>query len=313
MGPSRRRHRPHPFAREVVARLLPRWRTFWPDADLEAAADDVAARLADAAGSWDLQGLVALDGGNVAVVCAARRRGRAVVVKVHARGHPEEAELRSEAAALAFWQPTGAVPELLDIRDDGLTTLMARVVPGTALDAARVGIDERLAVLGRLAGRLHAAGTPPDDALPLGTYARGWRRALGDDPEALAELDGLLAPEPGDVLIHADLHGGNALLAGDGWKAIDPHAARADPHADVWALLDPLVPALPGDGPDAARTARGWVERYARAARLDPSRTAAWTRLRARATAAGIDAQAAPSAADRSWAERLGRMARALA
>ena len=301
------------IAREVVAGLLPRWRSFWPDTDLEASADDVATRLADAARAWDLDRLVALDGGNVAVVCAAQRGGRPVVVKVHARGHPEEAELRSEAAALAFWQPTGAVPGLIDRRDDGLTMLMALVVPGTALDATRVGIDVRLTVLGRLAGRLHAAGAPPDTALPLGTYAAGWRRALADDPTALAELDELLAPGPGDVLIHADLHGGNALLARDGWKAIDPHAARADPHADVWALLDPRVPALPGDGRDAARTARGWVDRYARAAGLDPSRAAAWTSVRARTTAAGIHAQAEPSAADRSWAARLGGMARALA
>ncbi len=300
-------------ARAAADRLVPRWAAFWPGLDVRAAAADVVARLEDATCAWDLRALRILGGGNVALVCAARRRdGRPVVVKVHARGHPGEAELRSEAGALAFWQATGAVPGLLDRRDDDLTLLMDEVRPGTALDATGTDLATRLAVLGGLAARLHRAGPPPPDALPLSAHARGWRRALATDPAALAELDALLAPAATDVLVHADLHGGNALLARDGWKAIDPHAARADRHADVWALLDPLVPALPGDGAGAIRTARERIARYAAAAGLDPDRTTAWTRLRARATAAELHASAAPAPEDRQWAGRLERMADAL-
>jgi hypothetical protein len=299
-------------ARAEVARLTPRWRAYWPGADAGAAGRDVVARLAGAVRAWDLEEVRALAGGNVALVCAAARHGRPVVVKVHARGHAEERELRAEAAALAFWQPTGAVPELLGRRDDDLTVLMARVVPGTPLERASLSFDARLTLLGGLARRLHEAGPAPGDALPLEAYAASWRRALERDPASLATLDRLLAPAPTDVLVHADLHAGNALLAGDGWRAIDPHAARADRHADVWALLDPLVPPLPGDPAQAARTARARVARYAQAAGLDPGRAAVWARVRARATAAGLAGRPAPSAADLDWAARLRRMAGAL-
>ena len=70
-----------------------------------------------------------------------------------------------------------------------------------------------------------------------GGYARAWRRVLGDSP--------LLDPADDDVLLHADLHGANALRHGAGWRVIDPHAVRGDRHADVWALIDPLAPAPP--------------------------------------------------------------------
>lgn len=126
-----------------------------------------------------------------------------------------------------------------------------------------------------------------------GGYARAWRRVLGDSP--------LLDPADDDVLLHADLHGANALRHGAGWRVIDPHAVRGDRHADVWALIDPLAPAPPD-----ARTAWSWVERYAAAANLDAGRAAAWVRLRARGEALnGADDDAA-------WAARLGRMAELL-
>jgi len=301
-----------PSARSAVQRLAPRWAAYWPDLDAGAAARDVLARLEDAIATWGLRDAAVLGGGIVALVCAARRRGSPVVVKVHARGHPEEPELRAEAAALRFWQPTGAVPELLDTRDGGLTILLERLVPGTALDEAGTSFDTRLTVLGRLAARLHGAGLPPADAPPIAAYARSWRGALATDAAALAELDVLLRPAPTDVLVHADLHGGNALRGGRGWTAIDPHAARGDRHADVWALLDPLVPALPGAPAAAPRTARGWIARYAAAADLDPARTAAWTWVRARVTARQLATRAAPAPEDRGWAERLRRMAEAL-
>jgi hypothetical protein len=299
-------------AAAAAERLAPRWTAFWPGLDVRAAAADVVARLEDAAAVWGLRDLRVLGGGNVALVCAAHRGGRPVVVKVHPRGHPGEAELRAEAGALAFWERTGAVPGLLGSRDDDLTMLLDQVRPGTALDAAGVDFDRRLVELGRLAARLHAAGAPPADALPIAAYARDWREALGGDRESLAELDALLVPAATDVLVHADLHGGNALIGTDGWKAIDPHAARADPHADVWGLLDPLVPPLPEAAADAARTARSRVARYAAAAGLDPARATAWTRVRARATASSLCAAGATPPADRRWAQRLERMADAL-
>jgi streptomycin 6-kinase len=261
----------------VVGRLL-------AGADVDAMARDVLARREAAVEAWGLGRPAPLPGGNVALLLAADD----VVLKVHPRGHLDDEQLAAEAAALAFWAPTGAVPRLDGVRDGGFTLLMERLVPGTPLDAAGVAWVERLEVLGALVGRLHAVGAAPGSIPHIGgTYARDWRRLLGDSP--------LFVPRDDDVLLHADLHGGNALRHGSAWRVIDPHAVRGDRHADVWALIDPLAP----EPPDA-RTAWMWVERYAAAASLDAERAAAWVRLRARGEALTRDA---------AWRARLARMA----
>lgn len=236
------------------------------------------------------------------------------MLKVAPRGHADDAQLAGESAALRFWGPTGAVPRVLATADDEVTLLLERVVPGTSLDDAGLPWEERLAVLGALAARLHGApGTPPD-APRFPAYAPAWAALLAGDPELHALWQELTAPRPDDVLVHADLHGANALLTADGgWVAIDPHAVLADRHADVWALIDPLAPALPADAAAAARTARAWVARYAAAARLDHDRATDWTRLRARATALELEAGEQLDAGDAAWARRLHRTADALA
>jgi len=46
------------------------------------------------------------------------------------------------------------------------------------------------------------------------------------------------------VLVHGDVHQGNALQAGDGWKLVDPDGLRAEPEYDLGVLLreDPDTP-----------------------------------------------------------------------
>ena len=250
-------------------------------------ARDVVTRAEAAVEAWGLRRPTPLPGGHVALLLAAGD----VVLKIHPRGHADDEQLAAEGTALESWAPTGAVPRLDGRRDGGFTLLMERLVPGTPLDAPVVVWEERLEVLGALAGRLHAAGAPPGSIPHIGgAYARDWRRRLGDSP--------LLVPHDDDVLLHADLHGGNALRHGSAWRVIDPHAVRGDRHADVWALIDPLAPEPP-DG----RTAWTWVERYAAAAGLDAERAAAWARLRARAEALN------GAEGDAAWRARLGRMA----
>jgi streptomycin 6-kinase len=296
----------------LLERQRLRWAGYWPGADVEAIAADVRARYGAAVAAWGLREVRVLGGGEVALVCAAGRAGQPVILKVNPRGHSDDAQLATEGAALSFWQPGGAVPRLIDSRDDGFTILMEELRPGSTLDAAGLPWDDRLAILARLAAGLHGAGTAPPGFVHLGEYALSWRRALAGEPDLLAELEELVEPWETDVLIHADLHGGNALRHGDAWKVIDPHAVRGDRHADVWALLDPLVPALPRDPAAAARTARRWVARYAAAAGMDPLRAAAWARLRARAVALTIDACVEPPGEDAAWVARLHRMADAL-
>jgi streptomycin 6-kinase len=192
-----------------------------------------------------------LGGGNVAVVCAA---DQPVVLKLN----PRIEGLATEAAALRFWRDTGAAVELLDARDDDYTMLLERLEPGTPT----------LADLGGLVARLHTAGPPP----PHFPHLTAWF------PE--------VPPADTDVLLHLDLHAGNAMRSPDGWKAIDPKGFRGDPHADIWALIDPLAPTEPD------------VETYARAADLDPRRAAIWTRRRALSTATEADV-------DDAWRRRL--------
>jgi len=244
-----------------------------------------------------------LDGGYVALVCAATHAGRAVIVKVTPRGHPDDAQLVSEGAALDFWRPTGAVPALVSSTDDGFTLLMERLLPGLTLDDAGLAWEDELTILAGLAARLHSAGAPPDGFVGMTGYRLDWRGALADDPGLLAELEALATPGPADVLVHADLHAGNALRHGDSWKAIDPHAVRGDRHADIWALLDPKAP-LPDDQAGAARAVKAWVAHYAQAAGMDAQRAATWTRIRARAEAA--------AAGDADWAAHLNRVADSL-
>jgi streptomycin 6-kinase len=292
--------------------LRRRWRGFWPAADADAIAADVAARRDAALTRWGLADARPLPGGHVAAVLAARRGDERVVLKVNPRGHGDDGQLTGEGAALRFWAPTGAVPRLLASGDDGLTLLMDQVRPGVPLDAGALPWEERLSLLARLAARLHAApGTPPPEAQHLADYARDWRRVLAGGPLA-ALLEELIVPRPDDVLLHADLHGGNALRGGDGWVVVDPHAVRGDRHADVWALIDPLAPPLPTDPGVAAARAAALVAGYADAAGLDRGRAADWTRLRARAEALQLDAADDASPEDAAWATRLHRFADAL-
>jgi streptomycin 6-kinase len=249
-------------------RLQSHWRGYWPDTDPDELAADIDKRLAAASAAWGLSGLEPLDGGVVALTCAATRAGRPVVVKLNPRGHSDDAQLAAEGDALAFWRPTGAAVELLGQRDDGFTLLIERLDPGHTLDDAGPTPAERLAELGRLAARLHRAGPPPSTLIHLREFAPRWP----------------LPDEHDEVLVHLDLHGGNALRAGAGWKVIDPKGVRADRHADVWALIDPvMLESLPEEPEQARAAAERWIECYAEAADLEPGRAREWTRMRAQA------------------------------
>jgi hypothetical protein len=179
--------------------------------------------------------------------------------------------------------------ELLDQRDGGFTLLLERIQPGHTLETADLSLEERLAEIGRLAARLHRAGPPPPAFMHVRDFAPTWE-----------------APEGGEeVLTHLDLHGGNALRAGSGWKVIDPKGIRADRHADVWALIDPLtLEDFPHGAADAEAMAHRRLKRYAEAAEMDLAKAREWTRIRAGAEAEEVD--------DPDWASALRRMANAL-
>jgi streptomycin 6-kinase len=271
------------------SRLEHHWRGHWPAADIDAMAADVMRRQAAAARAWGLEDVAPLDGGVVALTCAAVRHGRPMVLKLNPRGHRDDAQLAAEGEALEHWRSTGAAVELLDRRDRGFTLLLERLEPGQPLDESRLSAEDRLAELGRLVARLHAAGPPPSSFMHVRDFAPVWELPEGGE----------------EVLTHLDLHGGNALSTASGWRAIDPKGVRADRHADVWALIDPLaLESLPEDPGAARRTAERRLRVYSGAAGMDPAKAREWTRIRARAEVR--------EGAEPAWAERLTRMAEAL-
>ena len=288
-----------------LERLARHWRDYWPRVDAHPLAADLRDRLEVATRDWGLHELEALDGGVVALVCAANQGDRPVVLKLNPRGHPDDRQLGAEGDALRFWHPTGAAAEVLAQRDGGFTLMLERL--GEPLEEPPLSRDDKLAALGRLAARLHSAGPPPRSFAHLRDFAPGW-------PSAVPELDELLAPSDADVLVHCDLHAGNALRAGESWKVIDPKGVRADRHADVWALLDPIgLELLPEEPDDAAQTAPRWVAVYAEAAGLDPAKVRTWARLRARAEALELGAPPGPEDPEEAaWIAALHRMADAL-
>jgi streptomycin 6-kinase len=272
-------------------RLARHWEGYWPGADLAALTADIEQRLAAATAAWGLERIDPLDGGVVALTCAATRRGRPVVLKLNPRGTSDDAQLAGEGDALAFWSATGAAAELLDQRDDGFTLLLERLQPGYTLEVAAMDLEERLTEIGRLVARLHTAGPPRREFIHVRDFEPSW------------EL-----PEDGhdeQVLTHLDLHAGNALRTPTGWKAIDPKGVCADRHADVWALIDPLtLEDFPSDRGQAVATAARRLELYAEAAEMDLAKAREWTRIRAAAEAEYVH--------DPAWAHALRRMVEAL-
>ena len=111
--------------------------------------------------------------------------------------------------------------------------------------------------------------------------------------------------EAEEDLTHLDLHAGNALRTSESWKVIEPKGVRADRHADVWALIDPLtLEGFPHDPRQAEATATRRLERYADAAEMDLAKAREWTRIRASAEAQEVS--------DPGWADALRRIAAAL-
>jgi streptomycin 6-kinase len=157
-------------------------------------------------------------------------------------------ETADEPLALSLWDGDGAV-RLLDHDPATGTMLLERLDPTRALDHVE---DSRAAVLvvARLLARLTAAPAPPG-LRGLGAIARAmldrtpWALARVPDPEARRLITDCaaavreVADEPGDRLLHWDLHYGN-VLAGDRapWLAIDPKPLAGDPGFDLLPALD---------------------------------------------------------------------------
>ncbi|KUN87597.1 hydroxyurea phosphotransferase [Streptomyces bungoensis] len=213
--------------------------------------------------------------GLCALVLPVRRAGGGrAVLKLQL---PDE-ENAGEAAALGAWAGDGAV-RLLEHDGPTRTLLLERLDERRALTGvpdARAAVEVLAVLLARLTSvpapaGLRRLGDIAQRMLQRAPWALGRipdvadRRLVADCAAAVREV----AAEPGDRLLHWDLHYGNVLAAERAaWLAIDPKPLAGDPGFD-------LLPAL-ADRHDPADTA--WrFDALTAALGLDRERARAWT------------------------------------
>jgi streptomycin 6-kinase len=203
-------------------------------------------RAADFLERWSLR----LDGPSMYGMCAlvlpvVRADGSRAALKLQFL----DEETAGEPLALRTWAGDGAV-RLLEYDDETGTLLLER------LDASRMLThepDSRAAVLviAELLARLTATPAPPElrrrlddittamlerlpSALPRIADLTA-RRLIEDCAAAVREV----AAEPGDRLLHWDLHYDNVLTADRApWLAIDPKPLAGDPGFELFPALD---------------------------------------------------------------------------
>ncbi|WP_432054753.1 aminoglycoside phosphotransferase family protein [Streptomyces sp. bgisy022] len=224
---------------------------------------------------WDLRITgTPLHGIGALVVPVDRADGTPAMLKLQLRDH----ETEGEPVALRRWDGDGAV-RLLDHDEPTGTLLLER------LDSSRTlshGADphEGVLVIARLLARLHVTPAPAG-LRRLADIARGLlertpaalervpdpesRRLVADCAAAVREV----ADEPGDRLLHWDLHAGNVLAADRApWLAIDPKPLVGDPGFDLWPALANTF---------RADDVRWRFDAMTEVLGLDRARTRAWT------------------------------------
>ncbi|MFE9736540.1 aminoglycoside phosphotransferase family protein [Streptomyces sp. NPDC006477] len=161
-------------------------------------------------------------------------------------------ESEGEPVGLRAWGGDGVV-RLLDHDQGTGTMLLERLDEGRPLTSV-ADTREALGVVAGLLARLTAVPAPPG-LRTLGDMAAGM---LAEVPGAVVRLGARdaavlrdcaaavreVAGEPGDRLLHWDLHLGNVLAGGrEPWLAIDPKPLAGDPGFDLLpALLDRFDP-----------------------------------------------------------------------
>ncbi|WP_059007754.1 aminoglycoside phosphotransferase family protein [Streptomyces specialis] len=142
-----------------------------------------------------------------------------------------------------------------------LAELLARLVAGPAPEGVRRLADIATAMLDQAPGAVGALRDPAE------------RRLVRSCASAVAELVG----EPGDRLLHWDLHDDN-VLAGERepWLAIDPEPLAGDPGFDLWPALNSRWDRVVATG-DVTRTLLRRFDLMTEVLGLDRERAAGWT------------------------------------
>ncbi|MGW4021443.1 aminoglycoside phosphotransferase family protein [Streptomyces sp. NPDC005009] len=206
-----------------------------------AALPDLTAAFLD---RWDLRVTGApMHGVSALVLPVTRADGTHAVLKLQIRDH----ETDGEPVALRLWNGDGAVRLLA--HDEPTGTMLLERLDATRMLSHQEDVHEGVLVIARLLAHLHA--TPaPEGMRHLGDIAPAMlertpaaldhipdpaaRRLVADCAAAVREV----ADEPGDRLLHWDLHDENVLAADRApWLAIDPKPLAGDPGFDLWPAL----------------------------------------------------------------------------
>jgi streptomycin 6-kinase len=215
-------------------------------------------RAADFLDRWELRpDGPSLHGVTALVLPVRRPDGTPAVLKLQLLD--EESE--GEPVALRVWDGDGAV-RLLEHDAATGTMLLERLDPARML-SHEPDSREAVLVVARLLAHLTSLPAPPG-MRRLGDIARAMLEQLPQALERIADPDArrLLADcaaavrevvaEPGDRLLHWDLHYENVLASERApWLAIDPKPLAGDPGFDLCPALDNR---LPGTGTFSCRS-----------------------------------------------------------
>jgi len=203
-------------------------------------------RTADFLDRWNLR----VDGramhGVTALVIPVRRRPDNTPAALKLQLLDEESE--GEPAALHHWNGNHAV-RLLD-HDPTTGTMLLERLDHTRMLSTVPDAHEATLVIANLLTHLTSTPAPPG----IRRLADIAAQMLARTPEALPQIPDPMtrtliadcaaalrevAPDPGDRLLHWDLHDENVLAADRApWLAIDPKPLAGDPGFDLWPALN---------------------------------------------------------------------------
>ncbi|MEV0115571.1 aminoglycoside phosphotransferase family protein [Streptomyces sp. NPDC050844] len=203
------------------------------------------ARVAEFVERWDLtvdgpsmHGMAAL------VLPVVRADGTPAAVKFQVL----DEETEGEPVGLQVWGGDGAV-RLLD-HDAGTGTMLLERLDSARMLSTMADTRKAVLVIAELLARLTAVPAPAgmrrlgDIAAEMVDDLPGALKEIGDPAErAIVERCGgavrEVMGEPGDRLLHWDLHFENVLASDrEPWLAIDPKPLAGDPGFDLWPALN---------------------------------------------------------------------------
>lgn len=216
------------------------------------------------------------------VLPVLRKDGTRAVLKLQMRRE----EVTAALIGLRTWNGHGMV-RLLDHDPASTGMLLERLDAARALSSVEDD-DVAMGILAELQSRLVRVPAPPG-LRGLGSIAREMlegvpqtvaaladpadRRLLLDWASAVAEL----VDEPGDRMLHWDLHYDNVLAAQrEPWLAIDPEPLAGDPGFDLWPALNSRWDDLVAKG-DTPRVVRRRFDLVTSVLDLDRARATGWT------------------------------------